>query len=219
MRIAIPALLPLLCLSATAAAPVDPARADVHLSAPVSPSPPGVENFGVVWDGKLYRGAQPEIDGVDGYQSLIAAGVRTIVDLTNEPIDHWIMDRRGDCSRMPPSDKQTLKYVRIPESVAFPRRADLLRFLRIAKQPENQPIFVHCAEGENRTGAMVAGLRIVLDDWTLDDAIAEMTNFGVRRIWLPINRRFIESTYADRAAIRRELESADETRPVVLSCP
>ncbi len=62
---------------------------------------------------------------------------------------------------------------------------DVLRFLRIVTDPARTPAFVHCNYGADRTGAMSAIYRVVVQGWPKDKAIHEMTQggFGYHEIW------------------------------------
>ena len=53
-------------------------------------------------------------------------------------------------------------------------------------------LFVHCGGGHDRTGMMVAVYRIVIQEWTKEQAIAEMKDFGFHRMWKPLEN-YIES--------------------------
>jgi hypothetical protein len=55
----------------------------------------------------------------------------------------------------------------------------------IATDPARQPVLVHCRRGADRTGAMVAIYRVVVEGWTKADAIDEMTRggYGFRPVW------------------------------------
>ncbi len=55
---------------------------------------------------------------------------------------------------------------------------DYLRALRIANDPANQPVLVHCGAGAQRTGCFVALQRNIVDGWALDDAYFEATQHG-----------------------------------------
>jgi len=205
-----------------APAPRAAGSGSVALGAPVPEPGRGLRNFGVVRKAVLFRGAQPDVDaglGLDGYGDLLARyKVRTIVDLMNEPIDHWIKRRQSDCARMTPLQRNSFKYVAIPAYEPFPTRANLARFLRVVARPDNQPVFVHCVDGENRTGAMIAGFRVVEDLWSPVDAKAEMTNFAVLRIWQGVNDRFIDALARDRDALRRELLAPEGGEATVVDC-
>jgi protein tyrosine/serine phosphatase len=62
---------------------------------------------------------------------------------------------------------------------------DAVRFLKIVADKNRTPVFVHCHYGSDRTGTMCAIYRIVVQGWTKDEAIEEMTkgNFGFHEIW------------------------------------
>jgi protein-tyrosine phosphatase len=63
--------------------------------------------------------------------------------------------------------------------------------LKVLEDPKNWPVFVHCAEGKDRTGYSVATYRIVVEDWSSDDAIHEMFEFHYNPIWFE-NPRFLQ---------------------------
>jgi protein-tyrosine phosphatase len=50
--------------------------------------------------------------------------------------------------------------------------------LDLISDPANQPVFVHCYHGEDRTGAVVALYRIVFQGCTVDQAHQEMMKDG-----------------------------------------
>ena len=65
---------------------------------------------------------------------------------------------------------------------------DVVTFLRIITQPGNQPIFIHCQHGSDRTGMMCAIYRIAQQHWTNAEALREMTTggYGFHPIWKDI---------------------------------
>ncbi len=75
-----------------------------------------------------------------------------------------------------------LQYVEIPCNSLHPERDDVLKFLKIVEDPKNQPVFVHCQRGADRTGLMVAAYRILDQGWTNDEALAEIPNFHFNSI-------------------------------------
>lgn len=127
----------------------------------------GVENFAKVTP-TLWRGAQPT---ADGFRNLEAAGVKTIVSLR---------DRYDD---LPQLAGTKLKYLRVPAHAWDPKDAQIILVLRILQDPNNWPVFVHCAEGRDRTGYVVATYRMIIENWQADDAIHEMFDFRFNTIW------------------------------------
>jgi protein tyrosine/serine phosphatase len=210
--------------SMTGCASAPRATGNVVLSAPVRPlDDPVLPNFGVVRPGELYRGGQPRMSrkdhNPDGFELLDEKyNVRTIVDLTNEPIDRWLMGRKADCAEMTRVQRKHLRYVQIPSVEWYPSREHLIKFLRIFQNPENRPVFVHCSAGENRSGALVAGFRVIEDSWQPADAKKEMRNFSVLPIWTLVNDRFVDTLAQDRDAIRLELGFPDEKQAIFVEC-
>jgi hypothetical protein len=117
----------------------------------------------------LYRGAQPT---EQGFRELEKLGVRTVLSLRAFHADEPLPGSR-------------LAFERISFKSGHPEREDVLRFLAIVTDPERQPVFVHCQHGADRTGTMCAITRIVLDGWTKQAAIEEMTSggYGFHSIW------------------------------------
>lgn len=111
----------------------------------------------------LYRGAQPEDEG---FAELSALGVKTVVNVRK-----W-HDEEEDCA------EHGLDYVRIPMLAWMPRDRHAVEFLRVAADPERQPVFLHCLRGADRTGMLTAVYRIVVQGWTREEALREMTQGG-----------------------------------------
>lgn len=110
---------------------------------PAAPAVQGIKNFRAV-DAKLFRGAAP---GREGYESLAAAGVTTIVDLRAEEnleIDVALLERLG------------IRRVALPiRDGQAPTTGEVERFLAVVDQADGK-VFVHCGAGVGRTGAMAA---------------------------------------------------------------
>src|SRR6476660_7994972 len=123
-----------------------------------------IKNFGCINEG-LYRGAQPK---ERDYADLAAMGVKTIIDL----------QRDGKDTEQTLVEAQGMKFYRIgmsDKSEPSTEQAEL--FLKLVNDPANQPVFVHCAGGRHRTGAMSAIYRITHDGWSADQAFLEMKRY------------------------------------------
>jgi protein tyrosine phosphatase (PTP) superfamily phosphohydrolase (DUF442 family) len=132
----------------------------------------------------LFRGAQPTAAGMAELQSM---GVKMIVNLR-----HFHSDRdelKGT----------ELKQGRLHMDPWRPRDDDVIQFLKLAADTNNHPIFVHCQRGADRTGMVCAMYRIVLCDWTKEEAIKELKEggFGYYSGWKSIVR-YIEKADIDR---------------------
>lgn len=118
----------------------------------------------------LYRCAQPEDKSAKSINSL---GIRTVVNL-----------------RAFHSDKDelkgvTAKQVHIKMKTWHAEHEDLVKFLKIATDPKQAPVLVHCQHGADRTGTACAVYRIVVQGWTKEEAIREMTEggYGFHEVW------------------------------------
>jgi tyrosine-protein phosphatase SIW14 len=136
---------------------------------------PGLHNLYRVSDG-LYRGAQPS--EAAGYESLAAMGIKTVVNL------------RGGHDEGELCRQQGLEYVYIPMKPWNFDEQDVIRFLQVASRVENQPVFVHCRRGADRAGMAVAVYRVVVEGWSKEDAILEMTKgpYGYNPMWKKLVR-------------------------------
>lgn len=126
----------------------------------------GIDNFGRCNPG-FCRGAQPDAAGYawlkeQGFKSVVnfrswhnAAEVKALQDLGLTPL---CIPLQADVRGSEP-----------------PRDAQLKQFFDFVLDPRNQPVFVHCAHGKDRTGTMVALYRMEVDGWSAEEAIDFLT--------------------------------------------
>ena len=153
----------------------------------------GVPNFAQI-SPALFRGAQPTREG---FESLRAMGIRTIVNLRAYHTDRRRVRGIG------------LGYVHLFCRAWIPRDRHVAAFLKILSDPANQPVFVHCLHGADRTGCMVAAYRMMEQGWHLHDAAAELRPFGHHRVFPQIKRylkRFDEARVRERIARLGKIE-------------
>ena len=67
--------------------------------------------------------------------------------------------------------------------------------LGIINDPENQPVFIHCHHGKDRTGTVVACYRISHDGWTAERAKYEAQRYGPGWVEIGMNH-YIDKYYA-----------------------
>jgi protein tyrosine/serine phosphatase len=116
-------------------------------------------------DDRFFRGARPKDED---YQALTALGVKTIIDLTDNPIEH----------EKPAVEAAGLRYVNIPMvDKSAPSVDQINEFLKVVDDPETGKFFVHCAGGRHRTGVVGAVYRFHHDNWNLEQALAEMDQY------------------------------------------
>lgn len=129
-----------------------------------------VNNFGKVTD-FLYRGAQPK---EDEYSQLADMGIKTVIDLRDDPKD---FAREG-------SERNGMHYINMPMSDKdYPEADAATRFLEIVNNQDNWPVFVHCAGGRHRTGAMTAVYRMTMEGWDIERAYEEMKDYDFYTRW------------------------------------
>lgn len=128
---------------------------------------PGVKNFAQV-SPVLYRGAQPT---EAGFAELKKRGVKTIVSLRSFNGDSDEIEDTG------------LQYIRFDCKAWHIEQEDMVKFLKVVEDPANQPVFVHCLHGSDRTGSAVAVYRMMEQGWTSDEALSEINNFGYHPIF------------------------------------
>ncbi|GAC1396016.1 MAG: hypothetical protein NVSMB56_10470 [Pyrinomonadaceae bacterium] len=119
----------------------------------------------------LYRGAQPKSGGL---KMLSALGIKTIINLRTE--NTRIRDEEIEAIML------GIQYFSVPLA-GFSRPTDeqVEKVLAIINDPKNQPVFVHCNHGADRTGTIIACYRITHDGWTKDRVQAEAKHFRMSR--------------------------------------
>jgi len=133
----------------------------------------------------LYRGGQPR---ETGFERLSSMGIRTVINLRDD-------DKREDAE-----EREVLalgmRYFDVPLDELFGRPSDeqMSELLSIINAPENQPVFVHCRRGADRTGTVIAVYRIKHDNWTGDQARAEAKRYGMG-FWVIGMKDYINDYY------------------------
>ena len=138
--------------------------------APEKTSSIKIKNFGQM-DERFYRGAQPK---EKDYKDLAALGIKTIIDLTDEPkpYEQSLVESLG------------MKYINIPMiAKKYPTEEATKMFLKFAGDPATGKFFVHCAGGRHRTGAMGAVYRFQFYQWNFEQVYAEMKKYDFYTNW------------------------------------
>jgi protein tyrosine/serine phosphatase len=144
----------------------------------------------------LYRGAQP----LTGYaKKLGALGVKTIVNLRGE----------DEISRDEQTEAETagLRYFNISmPGLSAPSDEQVSRVLAIIDNQENQPVFIHCKRGSDRTGTIAAVYRISHEGWNAERAITEAKRYGMS--WAEFGMRGYISGYYKQQQVRAKSQPA-----------
>jgi protein tyrosine phosphatase (PTP) superfamily phosphohydrolase (DUF442 family) len=173
--------------------------ASPSLSQSVTPQVTGVPNFRQVTE-RIFRGGQPDLRG---WPELSKLGVKTVVDL-RQPGEH---------STVAESTAVTaagMRYVNVPmDGFATPSAVQLALPLSVLDREE--PVFVHCKLGCDRTGTVIAAYRISRQGWENRKALAEAQQMGLHW-WEMGMRRFIAgyrpATVPDAATVGGPLAEA-----------
>jgi protein tyrosine/serine phosphatase len=135
---------------------------------------------------KLFRGGQPTEAGIKQLKRL---GIKTVIDLRNN--DDRARKEEGWAKAA------GLRFINIPLNNWFsPHNEDIKSILSQIDSKEDQPVFVHCKRGSDRTGTVVAVYRITHDGWDADRANEEAKQFGFGwwEVWM---KHYINDYYDD----------------------
>ncbi len=117
--------------------------------------------------GEIYRGGAPSADDLKLMSDIY--NMKTILSLDGNI---------GD-SIAPTVKSLGMSHIVIP--ISGSHTFDLMKYLQnhiVSILTNNQPIYVHCRHGSDRTGMAIALYRIDHDGWSQDDALREALSFG-----------------------------------------
>lgn len=172
------------CVTAQPGAPLSESQAG---------APHGVQNFGQATS-TLYRGAQPTHEG---YRELRDLGVEIVVSFRQEKGENEHERVAVEAYKM--------RFVSIPwNAFRTPTDNQIREFLEVIRANPGKKIFVHCQQGRDRTGTMVAVYRITAEHWCVESAVSEMRAFHYHHFWFPQLEKYIRG-YASPAATRAQV--------------
>jgi protein tyrosine/serine phosphatase len=129
-----------------------------------------IKNFGQM-DDRFFRGGQPK---ENEYQELAALGVKTVIDLQDDPKSYEKTN----------VEALGMRYVNIPMSDKdYPAAAKIDEFLKLVDDASTGKFYVHCAGGRHRTGVMGAVYRFNRYGWDFDQVYAEMKKYDFYTRW------------------------------------
>ena len=118
----------------------------------------------------VYDGRKPHGDA--DFQALRAKGIKTIINIQTMTWD------------IEPERKHALKngfgFVNVPITASpfGPREEKVQRLFETMAAATNQPVYVHCLLGRDRTGVLMALYRVYYENCSPEDAWAEMIHRG-----------------------------------------
>ena len=178
----------------------DPAQQSACVAAP-SPArltqlPRGLSNFGQV-SVSLYRGGQPT---TEGYRELKQMGVDVVISFRHEKGENTLERRAVEAHGM--------RFINFPwHPWDTPADTDVERFFGILAANPHSKIYVHCQEGRDRTGTMIALYRVAVDHWCPDSAVAEMRAYHYHHFWFPHLETYVQN-FPQRLATDHNLATA-----------
>lgn len=111
----------------------------------------------------LYRSALPDKGAIPLMEKLKIA---TVINFLPEPDSNWLTS-------------PAITQVQLPYRTNHVDDTDILRILRAIQTAEaNGPVLMHCKHGSDRTGLIAAMYRVVVQGWSKEDALNEMTQGG-----------------------------------------
>lgn len=148
-------------------------------------SPKDIPNFFRVHD-TLARGAQPKDAG---FAELKRLGFKTVIDLRDNDANALKEEQIAEAAG--------LRFINLPlGNWNRPATKDIDAILAEINNPDNQPVFVHCRRGSDRTGTVIAIERMTHDGWDAEAAAKEAEKFGIG--WWQLGMRdFINDYYRD----------------------
>ncbi|MCV6631382.1 MAG: dual specificity protein phosphatase family protein [Flavobacteriaceae bacterium] len=122
-------------------------------------------------DDSIYRSAQPS---KKAFGELQQKGFKTILNLR----------RKKDDQKKAKGTQLLLKHLRFKTKALT--QQDIIDALHIIQQSP-KPLLIHCWHGSDRTGVITAAYRIVFQNYSKEEAIAEMrlAHFGYHQKWYP----------------------------------
>lgn len=132
---------------------------------------PGLSHVGRVAPG-IFRGAQPE---PNGYATLANMGVRSVINLRSRNEEKEAVEARG------------MRSFWVPLNAYGDVDPEIIRkAVALMADPANRPVYVHCRQGRDRTGVVVAVYRMEIDGWSPEEAEEEMQAYGFHDIWFQL---------------------------------
>lgn len=162
----------------------------------------GIPDYLIVKRGEVYRGGQPSSDG---FRYLNRINIKTIIKLNSESLD----DEKKQAEQL----NINLVIARIEPSDLFhaldaPEHIEVNKAMRTLINQNNWPIYVHCENGWDRTGLIIAMFRVCHDNYSKDDAYNEMimNGFstshriflrGIKTYWDKFNVKYCDTWRSD----------------------
>jgi hypothetical protein len=155
-----------------------------------------IRNFCVVTSQVLWRGERPNKADATW---LVEHRVGTIVNLEEIQDDHAPFD----AAAATPDFTHSIDYYQLPDFEPLHMISwslldtHVAHFLAIVSEAP-KPVYVHCMDGIDRTGVVIAAYRVLIEGSSGEEANAEMARF--HSPWLRVDAKYIRDLQGDRRA-------------------
>lgn len=177
-----------------------------------------IPNFIALENGKIFRGGRPTEAGINQLKKL---GNKTIINLQGRDKEDalygvfagWLQP--GESTEAIIEERLKAKSLKmdfisapISSFEGFSKKDDHLidGILAIMNDPRNQPIFIHCEHGKDRTGLVIALYRVKYENWEIEDAYQEWIENG-HGLLLLLSDSLDQYFFKKAAQIKKELSA------------
>lgn len=144
----------------------------------------------------IYRGPRPQSS--NDFAALHRLGIRSMLDLETYALDFRGNEREQYIWR---AAAQGIVTMSLPLGAVLPPSLDRLHLAVLLLKVQGQqidktlprPVYVHCRQGVDRTGMVIAAYRIAVEKTRVEDAADEMLEMGFHHRylwWIPQLGRF-----------------------------
>jgi len=119
----------------------------------------------------MWRGPNPTIKTLD---KLKAMGIKTVISVRNNPSE----------KKRAYAEKIGLKWMTVKTSVMkSPKLEDIRKFITMVNNPENQPVYVCCVGGRDRSVFYATAYKIAVMGADPHDAVKNMEGSTWHKLW------------------------------------
>lgn len=164
-------------------------------------NPHGLSNFGQVTP-MLFRGGQPT---TEGFHELKLMGIETVISFRHERGENTL-ERRA-------VEAQGMRFVSLPwHAWDEPTDQQVGQFFALLSSNPHSKIYVHCQQGRDRTGTMVALYRVAVEHWCPASAVAEMNAYHYHHFFFPQLEAYVHH-FPQRLATDHDLAASISASP------
>lgn len=161
-----------------------------------APSETEICNFSKVTN-ELYRGAYPAREVC--FQKLKRLGINSIINLR--------MPGTPELKERSLAKKYQFKYFHEPFGYLKPTDKQIEKVLAIITEPSNQPVFIHCMQGADRTGMIIGVYRRRMQSWKFNETYKEMRSHHFKPWFLGLRSKVLEASPDNRILVNKPLSA------------